>query len=95
MKTTIVGGLTALALASVLGAAPAAAASCPPQAPANPAFAAPRPCSDAPQVVKPKPKSASGVEKTTTPDGKTQWRTPDTTVTVSGSVSAEFGGRVK
>lgn len=64
--------------------------------PSNPAFTAGRVCPGkaGPVAVRPT-KNRSGAVETRTPDGKRQIRSGDTTVTISGSVSVDVGGRVK
>ena len=66
------------------------------QSEVNPAFDRPVPCPT--KTTKPKAAKAattgSGAVSDRSPDGKTRYRFDDTTVTISGHVQAEFGGRI-
>lgn len=96
MIRSAIGG-AALTLVTMLGCGTAGATECAADTgPNNPAFAAGRVCPGKPRPIAVRPaKSASGAVETRTPDGRRQIRSGDTTVTISGSVSAEVGGRVK
>lgn len=84
--------------AGLMAAAQAAAETClRDPTPTSSAFGKPRPC-PTPKVVQPtsgKAKTTSDVVKTTTPDGKTLYVTPDTQVTVSGYVEGTMATKIR
>ena len=96
MRLRSITVIAALAMSATAGASAAERPASPyGGASGNPAFSAPwakRPATPAPA-----PKlRRSGVSKETLPDGRVQWKTDDTTVTVSGFVEGGVtigGGR--
>lgn len=59
--------------------------------PGNPAFGAPRPCPTTSTTPSAQARGRKADAVTTTPDGRRLYRYGDTTISVGGSVSVDFG----
>lgn len=87
--------VTIAAVTGLLATTPALAETCPRDpTPTNSAFGTPRPCPQAKLAVPSKDKDrATKTVKTTTPEGKTIYRTGDTEVSVSGYVQFDVASK--